>query len=85
MQNQKNYQNFQEEQEFTGGIPVGQPVQFELQNVNQPQQPYFQQPIQNPYQHANQFHGMMPQQPVFPINQNAQGLIPMQQYLFSKF
>lgn len=85
MQNQKKYQNFQEEQEFTGGIPVGQPVQFELQNVNQPQQPYFQQPIQNPYQHANQFNGMMPQQPVFPINQNVQGLIPMQQYLFSKF
>lgn len=41
MQNQKNYQNFQDEREFTGGIPVGQPVQFELQNVHQPQQPYF--------------------------------------------
>ncbi len=30
MQNQKNYQNFSDEQEYTGGIPVGQPLQYEL-------------------------------------------------------
>jgi len=83
MQNQKNYQNFQDEQEFTGGIPVGQPVQFEMQNVNQPQQPqqpYFQQPHSNPYHNVNQFQGM-PQQPVYPMAQQAQGFPLMQQYL----
>ena len=64
MQNQRNHQNFNEEQEYSGiPIPVGQPVQYEMQQIPPQQAPYFQQPIQNPYQ-ANFQQPMMPMQPV---------------------
>ncbi len=80
MQNPKNYQNFSEEHEYTGGIPVGQPVQYELQQMSPQQQaPYFQQPNNNPYQGNNQYPNMMqPTQPVFNMNQQAPGPMILQ-------
>lgn len=79
MQNQKNYQNFQDEQEFTGGIPVGHPVQYEMQPPHQHQQPYFQQPV-NPYQNANHYPNPIqpPPQPIFALNQQPQGPMVVQ-------
>lgn len=82
MNQQKNYQNFQDEQEFTGGIPVGHPVHFEMQPSNQPQQPYFHQPPMNAYQNSNQYQSPVqaPPQPVFGLNQIPQGPIVIQPY-----
>ncbi len=75
MQNQKNYQDLNDEQEYTGGIPVGQPLHYELNQVQQNQQPYFQQVNQNQYPNANQYPNVMPPQPVYAMNQ--QGQAPM--------
>jgi len=87
MQNQKNYQNFQDEQEYTGGIPVGQPVQYEMQPVpNQNQPPYFQQPPMNPYQNSNPYpNQMQPPQPIFSVNQPVQAPMVIQPYILINF
>lgn len=75
MQNQNQYQNFQDEPEYSQGLPVpiGQPVHFEMQP--RLPQPYFQQPPPplNPYhQQQPQFPPQMqpPHQQPFHMNPN---------------